>query len=107
MSIFSNVATRRGEANPSSVRLAPDTIPEAKNSRTGVSIGYVLDGIKSRCHYKGGNQARVFDGPFKGVEGVVGHYRGQQRIGIVVGNLFTIKTSYFPKDFIENETGFD
>ena len=41
MSTLSNVETRRGEANPPSVRVAPDTIPEARNSQTGVSVRYV------------------------------------------------------------------
>ena len=41
MSTLSNVETRRGEANPPSVRVASDTIPEAKSSQTGVSVRYV------------------------------------------------------------------
>ena len=41
MSTLSNVETRRGEATPPSVRVAPDTIPEAKSSQTGVSVRYV------------------------------------------------------------------
>ena len=41
MSTLSNVETRRGEAKPPSVRVAPDTIPEAKSSQTGVSVRYV------------------------------------------------------------------
>ena len=41
MSTLSNVETRRGEANPPSVRVAPDTIPEARNSQTGVSVRYL------------------------------------------------------------------
>ena len=41
MSTLSNVTTRRGEANPPSVRAVPDTIPEAKSSQTGVSVRYV------------------------------------------------------------------
>lgn len=41
MSTLSNVETRRGEAKPPSVRFAPDTIPEAKSSKTGVSVKYV------------------------------------------------------------------
>ena len=41
MNTLSNVETRRGEANPPSVRVAPDTIPEAKSSQTGVSVRYV------------------------------------------------------------------
>ena len=43
MNTLSNVKTRGGEAIPPSVRLAPDTIPEAKSSETGVSVEYALD----------------------------------------------------------------
>jgi len=41
MSTLSNVATRRGELYPPSVRFAPDAFPEAKSSKTGVSVRYV------------------------------------------------------------------
>ena len=41
MSTLSNVETGRGQATPPSVRVAPETIPEAKSSRTGVSVRYV------------------------------------------------------------------
>ncbi len=41
MSTLSNVETRRGEAKPPSVRVASDTIPEARSSQTGVSVKYV------------------------------------------------------------------
>ena len=47
MNTLSNVDTRRGEAIPPSVRLTPDTIPEAKSCRTGVSVEYVPDDNKS------------------------------------------------------------
>ena len=47
MSTLSNVETGRGQAKPPSVRLAPDTIPEAKSSNTGVSVRYVPDNNKS------------------------------------------------------------
>ena len=41
MATLSNVETRRGETDPLSVRLTPDTIPETKSSKTGVSVRYV------------------------------------------------------------------
>lgn len=41
MSTLSNVETGRGQAKPPSVRVAPETIPEAKSSQTGVSVRYV------------------------------------------------------------------
>ena len=47
MSTLSNVETRRGEAEPPGVRLNPDTIPEAKSSKTGVSVRYVPTSGKS------------------------------------------------------------
>ena len=43
MSTLSNVETRRGEAKPPSVRFVPETFPEAKNSKSGVSVRYVPD----------------------------------------------------------------
>ena len=46
MITLSNVDTRRGEIDPPSVRITPDTIPEAKSS-TGVSVRYVHDNSKS------------------------------------------------------------
>ena len=42
MSTLSNVKTRRGEANPPSVRFTPDAFPEAKSSKTGVSVRYAV-----------------------------------------------------------------
>lgn len=46
MITLSNVDTRRGEIDPPSVRVTPDTIPVAKSS-TGVSVSYVHDNSKS------------------------------------------------------------
>ena len=43
MSTLSNVATRGGESFPPSIRFVPDTIPEAKSSKTGVSVEYIHD----------------------------------------------------------------
>jgi len=41
MNTLSNVKTRGGEKNPPSVRFTPDAFPEAKSSKTGVSVRYV------------------------------------------------------------------
>ena len=41
MNTLSNVETGRGQAKPPSVRLAPETIPEAKSSNTWVSVRYI------------------------------------------------------------------
>ena len=41
MSTLSNVETGRGQAKPPGVRVAPETIPEAKSLQKGVSVRYV------------------------------------------------------------------
>ena len=41
MNTLSNVETRGGETHPPSISLIPDAIPEAKSSKTGVSVSYV------------------------------------------------------------------
>ena len=41
MITLSNVKTRRGEKEPPCVRFTPDAFPEAKSSKTGVSVKYV------------------------------------------------------------------
>lgn len=47
MSTLSNVTTRRGESTPPSIRFTPDAFPEAKSSKTGVSVRYVVTPEKS------------------------------------------------------------
>ena len=63
LSTLSNVETGRGQANPPSFRVAPETIPEAKSSQTGVSVRYVPTPNKSwyvfRASY--GREDKAFD----------------------------------------------
>ena len=220
MSTLSNVTARRGESNPHSVRFTPDAFPEAKSSKTGVSVRYVPESDKkwyvfrasygrvdkaadfiledgtyvyiakryackmvngkqkmfleplipnllfvyttkdkaedytkfapptssfltyyynhfaqdetgnnppltissrdmenfvlatcnmnkhllfvqpSQCHFKGGEQVRIIDGPFTGVEGRVARVAGQQRVVISLSSIGLISTAYIPTAFI-------
>ncbi len=219
MSTLSNVTTRRGEYNPPSVRFTPEAFPEAKSSKTGVSVRYVpapdkrwyvfrasygredraadflvedgtytyiakkivekyvggkrkrylqtlipnllfaytteekadeyvnntpaisflsyyynhfkLDDYQknppltvsdeemsrfvlttcnmnkhllfvqpSQCHFKGGEQVRIIDGPFAGVEGLVARVAGQQRVVISLSGIGLISTAYIPTAFL-------
>ena len=49
MNTLSNVETRRGETNPPSTGFTPDAFPEAKSSKTGVSVKYVE--TPDKCWY--------------------------------------------------------
>ena len=219
MSTLSNVTTRRGESNPPSVRFAPNAFPEAKSSKTGVSVRYAPAPDKlwyvfrvsygrvdkasdflvdngtytyiakkmvekyvggkrkrylqtlipnllfaytteakaeeyvnntpaisylsyyynhfkqdddqknppltvsdkemgrfvlatsnrnkhllfvqpSQCHFKGGEEVRVIDGPFAGVEGSVARVAGQQRVVVSLSGIGLISTAYIPTAFL-------
>ena len=220
MCTLSNVTTRKGESNPSCVRFAPDAFPEAKSSKTGVSVRYVPEPDKqwfvfrvsygrvdkaadfiledgtyvyiakryackmvngkqkkileplipnllfvyttkdkaegyikntppnfsylsyyynhfsmdktgnnppltisskdmenfilatcnmnqhllfvqpSQCHYKGGEQVRVIEGTFAGVEGRVARVAGQQRVVLSLSGIGLISTAYIPTAFL-------
>ena len=54
----------------------------------------------SQCHFKGGEQVRVIDGPFAGVEGKVARVAGQQRVVISLSGIGLISTAYIPTAFI-------
>ena len=54
----------------------------------------------SQCHFKGGEQVRVIDGPFAGVEGRVARVAGQQRVVISLSSIGLISTAYIPTAFI-------
>lgn len=49
-----------------------------------------------------GERVRVVEGSFKGVEGIVARFRGQQRVGIVIDGLLTALTAYVPTAFLEH-----
>lgn len=52
--------------------------------------------------FRKGEKVRVTEGNFKGVEGIVARYLGQQRVGIVIDGLLTAVTAYIPTAFLSN-----
>lgn len=50
--------------------------------------------------FKTGTPVRVVDGCFKGVEGKVARYHGQQRVAVVIDGLMTVATAYIPNAFL-------
>lgn len=51
--------------------------------------------------FKKGQLVRITGGPFEGVVGRVARFRGQQRVGVVVGGLFTAITTYIKNRYLE------
>ncbi len=58
----------------------------------------------ARCHYKSGEQVRVINGVFKGVEGKVARVAGQQRVIVDLSGIGLVSTAYIPTAFIEKIT---
>ena len=54
----------------------------------------------SQCHFKGGEQVRIIDGEFAGVEGRVARVAGQQRVVLSLSGIGLISTAYIPTAFI-------
>lgn len=56
----------------------------------------------SQVHYKSGENVRVIDGPFAGVEGKVARISGQQRVVVKLSNIGLISTAYIPTAFLRS-----
>ena len=50
-----------------------------------------------------GDYVVIVDGDFKGVEGRVARWHGQQRVAIIIDGLCTIATAYVPSAFLEKK----
>lgn len=51
--------------------------------------------------FEKGQLVRVTEGEFKGVEGIVARFKGEQRVGIIIDGLLTAATAYIPSAFLE------
>lgn len=52
-------------------------------------------------NFKKGDHVRIIGGNFKGIEGQVARWHGQQRVAIIIENLCTVATAYIPSAFLE------
>jgi len=99
LSFYYNHFEQDGERNP------PLTVPEEEMNRfiraTCNMNKHLLFVQPSQCHFKGGEQVRVVEGPFAGVEGRVARVAGQQRVVISLSNIGLISTAYIPTAFIQ------
>ena len=111
---MSNVTTRRGESIPPSIRFAPDAFPEAKSSKTGVSVRYVPELNKRwyvfRVSYGREDKASdylVEDGTYtyiakKIVEKYVGGKRRRYLQTLIPNLLFAYTTDEKAKEYVSN-----
>lgn len=56
---------------------------------------------KAALKFKKGDNVLITDGEFKGIEGKVARWHGQQRVAIIIEGLCTIATAYIPSAYLE------
>ena len=95
---YNHFKTDDYEKNP------PLTIPDEEMTRfiqaTCNMNKHLLFVQPSQCHFKEGEQVRVIDGSFAGVEGRVARVAGQQRVVISLSSIGLISTAYIPTAFL-------
>lgn len=67
-------------------------------NQTKADVVFLTNEIKK---FRAGEHVRVIEGSFKGVEGIVARFLGQQRVGVVIDGLLTAITAYVPTAFLE------
>ena len=60
----------------------------------------IIVSLSSVPNFQAGQMVRVVDGAFKGVVGRVKRWQGQQRVGVIIGNMATFATAYVPSAFL-------
>ena len=61
----------------------------------------IIVSLSSVPNFQTGQMVRVIDGAFKGVIGRVKRWQGQQRVGVIIGDMATFATAYVPSAFLE------
>lgn len=61
----------------------------------------IIVSLSSVPNFQAGQMVRVIEGAFKGVVGRVKRWQGQQRVGVIIGDMATFVTAYEPSAFLE------
>ena len=61
----------------------------------------IIVSLSSVPNFQVGQMVRVIEGTFKGVVGRVKRWQGQQRVGVIIGDMATFATAYVPSAFLK------
>lgn len=81
--------------------IVPDYQMESLKIICAAEASDIIVSLTSVPNFQAGQLVRVIEGPFKGVIGRVKRWQGQQRVGIIIGNMATFATAYVPSAFLE------
>lgn len=96
----------RHEHIGSRIKKAPLIVPDYQMKSLKIicaaEASDIIVSLSSVSNFQTGQMVRVIEGSFKGVIGRVKRWQGQQRVGVVIGNMATFATAYVPSAFLEN-----
>ena len=61
----------------------------------------IIVSLSSVPNFQVGQMVRVIEGTFKGVVGRVKRWQGQQRVGVIIGDMATFATAYVSSAFLK------
>lgn len=85
------------------IEKTPLTVPDSQMESLQIVCSSEADDIIITSgeipKFEKGQLVRVIKGKFEGFVGRVARHKGQQRVGIVVGEMFTVMTAYVPSAY--------
>ena len=81
--------------------IVPDYQMESLKIICEAEASDIIVSLSSVPNFQTGQMVRVVDGAFKGVIGRVKRWQGQQRVGVIIGDMATFATAYVPSAFLE------
>jgi transcription antitermination factor NusG len=81
--------------------IVPDNQMESLKIICEAEASDIIVSLSSVPNFQTGQMVRVVDGAFKGVIGRVKRWQGQQRVGVIIGDMATFATAYVPSAFLE------
>lgn len=81
--------------------IVPDYQMESLKIICEAEASNIIVSLSSVPIFQAGQMVRVVDGAFKGVIGRVKRWQGQQRVGVIIGDMATFVTAYVPSAFLE------
>ena len=81
--------------------IVPDYQMESLKIICAAEASDIIVSLSSVPNFQAGQMVRVIEGTFKGVVGRVKRWQGQQRVGVIIGDMATFATAYVPSAFLE------
>lgn len=81
--------------------IVPDYQMESLKIICASEASDIIVSSSSVPNFQAGQLVCVIEGTFKGVIGRVKRWQGQQRVGVIIGNMATFATAYVPSAFLE------